>query len=131
MLISVSPADDGLVQFWDCSSTAEAKPALSSPSKTKLTASGHRIPDRELSRLTEPNNATQVLDFARKGRSFATGGADGKVRVYDASYSYGELRTTLESRTETHKSGHSSSIVALRYHNTDVNFILCKNVLTP
>mmetsp|Transcript_3866 Transcript_3866/g.9407 ORF Transcript_3866/g.9407 Transcript_3866/m.9407 type:complete len:518 (-) Transcript_3866:1440-2993(-) len=134
VLISVSPSDDGLVQFWDCSAGYTKKVGASSTKttgSTPSTTSGgqHHFasppPERELSRIVEDNNATQVLDFARKGRSFATGGSDARIRVYDASYSrYGSLKLTFENRSETHPVGHSAPIVALRFHNTDVNLLV-------
>ncbi|CAD7968494.1 unnamed protein product [Amoebophrya sp. A25] len=96
MLISTSPGDAGLIQFWD-------------------TASG-----REHAHFIEDGNRAQVLDFAKKGTSFASGGSDGIIRVYDSL----KVCKKLGGDAEKVGRGHSSGVIALRFHNTDVNLIL-------
>ncbi len=98
VLITASPFDNGLVQFWN-------------------TDDGSKI-----SEIVEEKNKTECIDVAKKGTIFATGGTDRRVRIYDAAK---ECRT-LAFRDDMvgQDLGHSSKVTAIRFHPTDANIMV-------
>lgn len=63
-----------------------------------------------------------ACDYRSDGDAFATGGRDGKVRIYDESTK--ALTQTLAGGRDSGSNGHSNRIYAVKYHPTDDNLIV-------
>lgn len=74
-----------------------------------------------LHRIVEKDNQVLCLDYDKEGTSFATGGKDKIVRVYDEGTK--SIKTELSGGFWQFP-GHSNRIFALKFHPEDSNIIL-------
>ena len=65
---------------------------------------------------------TYSCDYAPDGESFATGGRDGKVRVYDESTK--ALSATLHAGKDKGTTGHSNRVYSVKYNPRDPNILV-------
>lgn len=112
------------------------RPSSESSSKTKnvliaACADGtithwHMMSQTCLYSIAEQQDTTDsqiyACDYRADGEQFATGGRDGKVRLYDESTK--ALTATMTAGRDKGTTGHSNRVYVVKYHPKDQNLLV-------
>lgn len=69
-----------------------------------------------------PDAQVYACDYRQDGEQFATGGRDGKVRLYDESTK--ALTATMAAGRDKGTTGHSNRVYVVKYHPKDQNLLV-------